>query len=198
MIFHHNISELQQRRMNVVLRQLQLLAEAPTHSIGSESARAKPGSKAPPVVRGRDNLYLFYLDRFMVCRSESDARFQTFCAERDLEVERTGSKVIGGSYNAAQDASRLEEEARGHVLQLTGLTSEEIAALLLATPEWVRKVRRDNRLDPDTGNPESPWQAGGTVERRTIILEMVESGKSNRAIAKTIGVDESTVRRYRK
>jgi len=183
------------RRAYAVLRQLELLAEAPTRPLESESAHAKPGSK-PPVL-GRDNLYVFYKDRFEGARTDEDLRFNIYCAERDHQIVLHGSKVIGSGLDTAKNAEALEVEMRRRLLEdMAGVEAEAAAVLLYTSVAWVKRVRGQNNLHSANGKPKPPFLKYDDDKRRAVVSKYRQGGMSLRRIAAKLGVTDHTVRRY--
>jgi hypothetical protein len=187
-------SELR-RRAYAVLRQLEMLAEAPTRPLESESAHTKPGSK-PPVL-GRDNLFLFYRGRFWSARSDEDLRFQVYCAERDLEIAQCGSRIIGTGLDTAKNAEALETEMRRRLVEdMASVEAEAAAVLLYTSVAWVKRVRGQNNLHAADGTPKPPFLNYDEDKRREVVSKYRQGGMSLRRIAAKLGVTDHTVRRY--
>lgn len=207
--------ELEARIKDVLIR-LMMLAEGSTTSFDTHTSQGTLGSIIPlgfregdaPPKRDTAHPFVYWSWRFARAfqQQASGASFLRLyqLAERDYWVH----KYFSASRKARRqgmlddrdirDGGLAEREAAKRVVdEYEGVSAGEVAYLFEdCSVEWVKKARRMNGRNPNTGVPQPEFLDLDEEERRRVVAALVARGMGSVKIAERLRVATNTVKKY--
>lgn len=192
--------------VNLLLRNLQMLAEGPSQSLEPSVSHGKtegsapkgtildrPSESAPPDDRSLWDHYAFRFGLAALAKDEVELRRLLILASRAYEdtIKRPDEDRI--------EIERTRDEQRD--IQLLLEHGEGIHAAILSARHrwpigWVKIIRERNGKDPDYGRERPKWKALDSDGRYAICEHLQAEGMSQREAAFHLGVSKRSVQLY--
>lgn len=203
------------QRVRDVLGRLQMLAEGATSNLDpNKISRTHAESKAPggvsipiaarPPDKAQVTLYDWYLWHFadaegdeqriasLILVAEMDWRDFRFHVAKRVEL-RSGELTD----NDRLDGGKAEEKHMERVVDwYEGVPVLVVALLEGQRVEWVKKARRLHARDAEDGRPRAEFFGWDEDRRRREIQRLADQPMGSKAIAKRLGINKNTVKRY--
>jgi hypothetical protein len=203
------------QRVRDVLGRLQMLAEGATSNLDpNKISRSHAKSKAPggvsvptadrPPDKAHVTLYDWYLWHFadaagdehriasLILVAEMDWRDFRFHVAKRVEL-RSGELTD----NDRLDGGKAEEKHMERVVDwYEGVPVLVVALLEGQRVEWVKKARRLHARNAEDGRPRPEFLTWDDDRRRREVGRLAAQDMGSKAIAKRLGVDKNTVKRY--
>lgn len=172
----------------VILSKMSLLSEVSASRVQSNPGAGKPGHREPS---GKgDDVFSVWSLRFAGVTDEARCRRLLAFARAEL------AQITRRTFPAPRDR-QIEIDTQEDIVQLgEGMDPHEVSALISqdgkghCPPGYVRRVRKRNDLEPETGRPHEPMERRVTYARR-----LAAQGLSQRRIAHEMQISQSTVHR---
>lgn len=200
-------------RIADVLARLSTLSEAPSGNLEAHISRSAPEAtiptgattrhdsfRPPPKERSLYDWYRWQFDR----HADQPSRLLSLylLAEREYLL-RTCREIAEeaaqrGSIAAYSEDGALVESVRAKLVieWYEDVHPRDVATAEGATEAWVRKVRRQAKLNPDDGRPRPAFLDWPEEERRRKVAACKIEGLGQELTAQRLGVSKRTVQTY--
>jgi hypothetical protein len=201
-----------------ILGKLEMLADAPTQNLDPNRVHeSATKSKAPagvglrgdptkPPDKDRVSLFEWYSWHFARAKADGDeGKLRSLYLLAQVEYldfrfrvpHRVSLREGKLDDRDAEDPIKVEERAAVRIVDLyEGKPAHFVAVLERCTVQWVKKARKWNERDPETGKPLPEFYGWDEDRRRHEVQMMAGREMGPTAIATELGVSVNTVRRY--
>lgn len=204
-------------RVRDVLGRLQMLAEGSTSNLDpNKISRTHAESKAPggisiptsdrPPDKAKVTLYDWYLWHFADARAEGDDEkiaslilvaemdYRDFRFHVAKRVQLRSGELTDNDRTDGGAAERVHAERVVDCYE--GVPVLVVALLEGQRVEWVKKARRLHARNAEDGRPRPEFLTWDDDRRQREVARLAAQKMGSKAIAKRLGVDKNTVKRY--